>query len=150
MTNAEEVLYSLSKNDKTLPDGRVIPSLYRLYMACPDVTEYEFANKYFDGWSHWKQISEAWYMKNLVKEWREELEVKIRSDALKMIEAEAVSDSKYAYSANRYLADLGWKPDGKTSKGRGRPSKQQIADEATRIATEEHDVMNDLKRLGLN
>jgi hypothetical protein len=150
VTTPEQVKYTLSRFDKTL-DGRTIPSLYRLYVEMADITEYEFALKYFEGWDHWQGIANSWYLKDLVAKWREEVEVKIQTEALKAIQAEAMADTKYSYAANRYLADKGWKQEAKTSRrGAGRPSKAQIQEEATRLASEAHDVNADMKRLGIN
>lgn len=154
-TNYQDVaIYTLGRNDKevTLSDGstKKLKSLYRLYMDMNDVTEYDFANKYFESWDHWKLVSESWYLKDLVAKWREELEIRVVTDALKMIQAEAISSSKYAYAANRYLADKGWKAEEKKSrKGAGRPSKASIQEEAVRLASEQHDTNADLERLGL-
>jgi hypothetical protein len=150
------VLYSLTDIDKDLGDGRVAKSLKKLYLKMGDITEYDFAHKYFYNWQHWQEVANASWMKKIVAKWREELEVLIQADALKMIQAEAIANTKYSYAANRYLADKGWKVtadqkvEKKASRGAGRPSKAQVAEEANRMAMEAHSVEDDLKRLGLN
>lgn len=147
-------IYSLSKVDKEW-NGRKFKSLYKLYMAENDILEHDFATKYFESWDHWKQICETKFMRELIASWREELDVRIRSDALKIIQAEVYNNTKYSYPAAVYIAKQGWKDrikteDTKTTKkGAGRPTKASIAEEANRIAMEAHDVSADLQRLGI-
>lgn len=163
-------MYSISRIDKTRSvktydeagnekvEYRVYPSLYKLYMQENDPLEHEFATKYFESWFHWCEVANSTWMKPLLAQWRSELELRIRSDAVRMIQAEAISDSKYAYAANIYLAKKSWKepepvqrsttPD-ETKVARGRPSKAQITEEAVRMALSQHDVLEDLKRLGI-
>lgn len=164
----EGAMYSISRIDKTraiktydkLGNEQIIhktyPSLFKLYMQENDPLEHEFALKYFESWFHWCEIANSSWMKPLLKQWREELELRIQSDALKAIQAEAINDTKYSYAANLYLAKKSWKePKPKTEENttrstRGRPSKAQIAEEASKMAMAQHDVFEDLKRLGLN
>lgn len=150
--NQDRCLYSLSRVEKTR-GGKTFPSLYKLYMDENDILEHDFATKYFEGWEHWQMICNSWWMKPLIAKWREELEVRKVSDALKIIEAEAIANTKYSYGAAVYLSKKGWKdkPVEKVEKKAsvGRPSKIKIAEEAARIAMEEHDVDEDLKRLGI-
>jgi hypothetical protein len=146
-------MYSLSRVDKT-SRGKKFPSIYKLFMRMNDPLEHEFANKYFEDYYHWQDICNSHWMKPLIKTWREELELRIQSDALKAIQAEALTNSKYAYGANVYLAKKGWKekeaPKVEASKnGRGRPSKSQILEEAQKIAMADHSALEDLERLGI-
>ena len=161
----EYAIYTLSRYDRSLPErvevsedgvetirpALELKSLYRLYMDANDITEYDFANKYFAHWDHWQTIANSNWFKDELAKWRKELEIRVVSDALKLIQMEAISESKYAYNANRYLADKGWLPKEKTpSKGAGRPSKASIQEEAARQIADLHDIEADLKRLGLN
>lgn len=144
-------IYTLKDWDSTTKDGKPLKSLKQLYLQENDLTEYDFARKHFVNWDHWQTVSKSWYLKDHVAKWREELEIRITTDALKMIQAEAISESKFAYNANRYLADKGWKPkeEKATKKGAGRPSKASIAEETARLVSESHDIEKDLIRLGL-
>lgn len=112
----DKVLYTLKDQDH---EG--FPSLYRLYMQEADPTEYIFATKYFDSYDHWKGMTTRPWFKEIVARWREELDVKIRADALKRIIAESKSASKNSFVANKYLLEKGW-----ISQGKGRPSKEQV------------------------
>lgn len=111
-----KVLYTLKDQDH---EG--FPSLYRLYMSEADPTEYIFATKYFDSYDHWKSLSSREWIKEIVARWREELDVKIRADALKRIISESKSASKNSFVANKYLLEKGW-----IQAGKGRPSKESI------------------------
>lgn len=130
-----KVLYTLKDQDH---EG--FPSLYRLYMAEADPTEYIFATKYFDSYDHWKNLSGRPWFKEIVARWREELDVKIRAEALKRIIGESKSASKNAFTANKYLLEKGWIHEGK-----GRPSKEQIQaaakEEAQKSITLEEDFL---------
>lgn len=161
----EGALYSISRVDKVRkvvdPETNEItyktyPSLYQLYMRENDPLEHEFAMKYFESWFHWQEVANSTWMKPLIDSWRQELELRIQSDALKAIQAEAINDTKYSYAANLYLAKKSWK-DKETPKEpapekrlRGRPSKASIAEEAAKIASQQHDIWEDYKRLKLD
>jgi hypothetical protein len=120
MTNSGEdkskVLYTLKDQPH---EG--FPSLYQLYLAEADPTEYVFATKYFDSYDHWKTLSTKTWIKELVARWREELDVSIRAGALKRIISESKSNSKSAFMANKYLLEKGWSKNEK-----GRPSKEAV------------------------
>ena len=148
---SENAIYTLKDWDSTTTQGKSLKSLKQLYLQENDLTEYDFARKHFVNWDHWQTVSKSWYLKDHVAKWREELEIRITTDALKMIQAEAISESKFAYNANRYLADKGWKPKEEkvSKKGVGRPSKASIAEETARLVSESHDIEKDLIRLGL-
>ena len=91
------------KNDKGS-----FPSLKRLYLEMGDVTEYEFANTYLDGWRHWKTLLESPGCRKHIDEWREELDLKLRSAGLRKLIDQALDDEKPSYQAAKYLADREW------------------------------------------
>jgi hypothetical protein len=59
--------------------------------------------------------------------------------------AEAKTNSRESFMANRYLLERGWMPKD-SSKG-GRPSKDAIRKEAHQIASEQVQVNDDFQRL---
>lgn len=137
-------MFTLHKEDV---DG--LPSLYRLYLEEEDVSEYFFAKKYLGGWEHWQKLSESTFFKPYIQDWRKELEILIRAKALKRLLAVADNPAnKFSYDANKLLVKEGYKEKDtdKTSK-RGRPTKDEINKEATRIASEEDQVKLDHERL---
>jgi hypothetical protein len=132
------VIYTLKDQDH---EG--FPSLYRLYLEMEDVLEYEFANTYLDGWSHWELLNQAGWFKPYILRWRKELELKIRSKALRKLREDATSTSKTANSSNRYLLERGW-ADKQT---KGRPSKDEIRKAAKEQAESTKILQSDFLRL---
>src|SRR5574337_902614 len=53
----EQSIYTLKEEDY-MYEGKLYPSLKRLYLEMEDLTEYEFANTYLLGWKHWKRLCE--------------------------------------------------------------------------------------------
>ena len=135
------VVYTLKDHDHK---GYV--SLYRLYMEANDLTEYRFAMSHLDGWEHWEMLTECEWFKPVVARWRKELELRMRAEALaSIIETSKASSNPNAYHANKYLLEGAWKLPG--DKKAGRPTKEAIAKEATRIAISAKDTASDLERV---
>jgi hypothetical protein len=111
---SEEAIYTLKDVDYMYND-KVYFSMKRLYLEVSDPTEYEFASKYLLNWKHWQRICENKVLRKHIDEWREELEVKLRSQATYKIMQEA---DKGTYQAAKWLADRGW-----DTRGAGRPTK---------------------------
>lgn len=139
--NKDYALYSLSRQDKER-QGKVYPSIYRLFIEANDPEEYTFANTYFDSWDHWKQVRSSYAIKDHYASMREDLETKFRSEAVAAIIKASKGTGPQAVSAAKYIAEKGWE---KATKGR--PSKAAVQQEAIRIAEEEHRVESDLDRL---
>jgi len=136
------VVYTLKDRDH---EG--FPSLYRLYMEAEDVTEWEFANQYLDGWEHWQMLCECNWFKPYVERWRQELELKLRARALARIMKEAATTSKNAYNANKYLSNAEWRGPEEAKAKRGRPSAAKIKEEAQRIVDAENLIKDDYTRI---
>lgn len=126
----EHAIYTLKDQDHKW-EGKLYPSLKRLYLEKEDVTEYDFATEYLLGWKHWQRICENKQIKLHVEEWREELEYKLRSRSTKQMIDLAASGS---YQAAKWVADRGWdvRPAGRPSKAEKEKANaigQRIADE---------------------
>lgn len=120
--DVEKAVYTWSDTDKEYK-GRVYPSLRRLYLEERDPTEYIFATKYLWGWEHWQRMLNNKLLFEQIKEWREELEVKLRAEAIRNI----VIGSNSSFNAAKYVAKGEW--DSKP----GRPTKEkQAAEKAIR------------------
>lgn len=115
---SDMAVYTLKDWDHTYK-GVVFPSLKRLYLLEEDPTEYAFAEKHLLGWQHWKRLCENKVVRKHIDEWREELELKIRSQAIRdMMNLCATENGNF--SAAKFLADRGWE-----KRGAGRPSKAE-------------------------
>lgn len=117
---SKSAAYTLKEVDHEY-EGRTYPSIKRLYLEMEDPTEYEFATTYFLGWKHWERICANVAIFQHVREWREELEHKMKSSATKKMIQLAQADN---YQAVKWLADRGW-----AIKGAGRPSKAVLEQE---------------------
>lgn len=137
------VLYTLKDYDIEV-DGRAIPSLSRLYIEAADVSEYDFALKYFGSWKHWKMISDANWFKEYITPMREELATKLMSLSVKRIAQLAEGDTRDAFQANRYLLDKGYIAKVGV---KGRPSKEAIQREAEALFKEKDGFNEDFQRL---
>lgn len=124
----EIAIYTTGSEDIT-EDGVTYISIRKQYLLLEDPTEYEIATKFFDSWAHWKKVRESARIKPLVDEWREELEVKLRSKGVKGVYSKALDGD---YQASKWLAEKGWVPVG--TKKRGAPSKEEVVAEARKEA----------------
>lgn len=148
MCNADKstVLYSLKDHDH---EG--YPSLYRLYMEMEDVTEYEFANAYFDNWEHWEMLLACKWFHPYISRWRRELDLKFKTEAIKVIRHELKEQgSKNKFQAAKMIIDRVW--ENKEAKGptakRGRPVKDNTETEDQIEQENLVSMLQDLKRIG--
>lgn len=117
---SDYAVFTLKDDDYTY-NGKVYPSLKRIYIDCSDPTEYEFSINHLLGWKHWQRIADNKIIKKHVDEWREELEVKLRSEGVR----NAIEHAKDGtFQAAKWLADRGW-----DKRAAGRPSKEEIEKE---------------------
>lgn len=110
----DEALYTLKEVDHVY-EGKKYPSIKKLYLEMTDPTEYKFATTYFLGWSHWLRLGENKAIRKHIDEWRDELEIKLRAEAVAQVMEQAKLGS---FPASKWLADRGW-----ANRGAGRPSK---------------------------
>lgn len=137
---SDYAVYTLKENDYEYK-GKVYPSLKALYLKEEDPTEWSFAAKHLLGWQHWKRLCENKAIAKHIEEWREELELKIRSQAVRDMVNMCASENGN-YSAAKFLADRGW-----DKRAAGRPSKQE-KDKHLRMEERLADEFEeDLKRL---
>jgi len=118
-------LYTLKEEDYTDEDGITYPSARRIYLELGDPTEYAAAMALLGSWEHWKVLTTKckWFMDE-VEKWREELEIKLKSKALKAMIHTATEEGSKGTAAAKYIVDKGWIDT------RGRPSKKAVQKEA--------------------
>lgn len=137
--DTSRIVYTLKSRDYTYK-GKKLLSLKRLYLEMEDPTEYAFANEYLLDWDHWQRIKANGLIAKHLEGWQEELELKIRSQAVRDI-MNMTADEK-SFQAAKWLADRGWE-----KRAPGRPSKEEVQRETamqTRIADE---FSEDLQRI---
>lgn len=141
-------IFTTKPYDHTV-DGKTYPSLKLIYMEYEHIPEfeYDFAMDVFGSWDQWQQLCNKSIIRNIFKEWREELEIKLRARGVKQMITMSLENDSKGLQAAKYLSDKGWVQSEK--KTRGRPSK----DEIKRIQKEEAAVRDtlseDMERLGL-
>ena len=137
-----DVLYTLKEEDFTDPDtGKFYKSARKMYIEIQDPTEYDFAMQLLGSWSHWKALCKVSWFKEHLNEWREELEIKLRSKAIKAMVSTAIHEGSKGTTAAKYVASKGWEDN------RGRPSKASV-DKQARIQNRIHDeVDEDIERM---
>lgn len=116
--NTEFAIYTLKEEDHEY-NGKLYPSLKQLYLKCEDPTEYDFARMHLLSWSHWKRLNENKVLRKYFDEWREELEYKLRSQAVRDIISMSASESG-GFQAAKWIADRGW-----DKRAAGRPTKNE-------------------------
>jgi hypothetical protein len=132
-------VFTLNDEDKEY-NSKIYPSLKALYMQCDDPTEYEFAKKYLLGWKHWQRMNANVVLREHFDEWREEFEIKVRSEAIRAITDMTAEGANF--QAAKWLADRGW-----DKRGAGRPSKQE-ADREKRIKSKlDNEFTEDIDRM---
>ena len=136
-----DALFTLKDQDHE-HEGTVYKSLKRLYLEFEDPTEYEFANTVLLGWRHWQRMCENKVIRKHIDEWREELEVKLRSQAIR----DAIQEAKKGhFQAAKWVADRGW-----STRGAGRPSKADIEHEKKVQSRIDNEYSGDVVRMFAN
>lgn len=98
------------------------------YLEARDPLEYDFVqrSRFVENWAHWNFILASPYCRPDVNKWRDELELKLRSEALQEIIKQ--SKTEKGFQAQKFLLEKGW--DTK----RGRPSKEEVEGELAKKA----------------
>jgi hypothetical protein len=137
--NTDFAVYTQKDEDYTYK-GKLYLSLKRLYLEHEDPTEYDFATTHLLGWQHWQRIVRNKVFAKMVEEWREELELKLRSQAFREILDQSSTDK--GFQAAKWIADKGW-----NKRAAGRPSNEDIARETKIQANINEEYNADVVRL---
>lgn len=139
--------YFTIKDYDLVKDGVTYYSLKQIYLSYDHIPgyEYEFALDLFDSWDHWDTISNKTIpkIKNEIGRWREELEVKLKSQAIRAIITSSKDTDAKGFNAAKYLAEKGYAPT------RGRPSKDEVERTRRIEAGVNRDLEDDMARLGI-
>lgn len=139
--NTDLAVYTLDDEDKVYK-GKTYPSLKRLYLEMADPVEYNFATEHLAGWNQWQRICNNKLTGKHVEEWRIELELKMRSDAIQ--EIVEISTTEKGFQAAKFIAKKEWEGGSV-----GRP-KKKVDEEREKIINEklEDEFSADIIRLG--
>lgn len=126
-----------------------LPSAYLIYMLSD--SEYEAAMKLVGSWNHWQRLlkckpfmegsdeSGSWVG---LQQWREEKRIQEKAHAFNQLKISAAQGN---VTAQKIIYD----GEKENAKGRGRPSKAEVAKAAKEQAVQEESVKKDLARLGV-
>lgn len=133
-------VYTLKDEDHEL-NGVTYPSLKRLFLEMEDVVEYDFARAHLLGWNHWKRLNENKLLAPHFEQWREELELAVRAQAIKDI-INLSAQEQGSFQAAKFLADRGW-----IKRQPGRPSKEEEHKQKKIQERIDEDFSADIRRL---
>lgn len=136
----DTALFTLKEEDYEYK-GKLYPSLKRLYLECEDVIEYDFATKYLCGWRHWQRMIANKMIRPYIEDWRNELQLKLRSRSFKEILKRTKTEQGMV--ANKWIADKSW-----TKRKAGRPSKAERKQEEAYRSKILDEYGEDLLRIG--
>jgi hypothetical protein len=114
----------------------------RVFVDIADPTEYEAAILLAGSWEHWCILKKHWphFRDSVIPAWLEEVEVKLRSAAVKNIITQSKSDK--STTAAKWLAE------GKYNlRGPGKPSKAEVTREARIAAGVSGEIEGDIERV---
>ena len=117
----DTAIYTLKGEDYKYK-GKDYISIKKKYLEMEDVIEYDFAGTYFCDWEHWQRITKNKLIAPYIAEWRNELDLKLRSRAFKQILK--TTETEQGMVAKKWIADKGW-----VKNEVGRPSKAAKAQE---------------------
>lgn len=112
---ADVAIYTISNVKSERNEG--LTDLRELYLSCEDPTEYEFALKAFGSWKAWKGMRNNKRVLPFLEEWREEAEIKLKSEMVSNMISLA---DEGAFQATKFVYDLG----GKAQVGRPKKDTQ--------------------------
>lgn len=116
----------------------------KLYVEIGDPTGYTQAMHLLGDWEHWNVLKNSNVTAPYIKQWEHELEVKIRSEAIKhMI---AASKNERGQASAKWLAEAGFKIEGEK---RDKRTKDRKTEEEAIKSEVSSKVKEDMERLGL-
>lgn len=138
-------IFTTKEEDFTV-DGVTYKSLKKVYMSYDHIPgfEYDFAMDTLGSWDHWQRLCTNGEISKLIKDWRTELEIKIKAEAMKTVLAQSRDREKGLTAARTLL--------GEEHKGakRGRPSKEEVQRQQKIEAGIRDNIQEDMDRLGIS
>lgn len=130
---------------ETIQTGNKSPAPFSLadwkkvYLELNDPTEYLPAMALTGDWQHWQAVRNHHKLKHIFDYWAEELEMKLKSEAVRALLAQSAQPGGTA--AAKWLAEKGYLQEEK--KKVGRPKKEEpVADIPTNVANKLENVLH--------
>lgn len=134
-------VFTLKEEDHEL-SGKTFLSLKKIYLEIGDPTEYTFAREVFGSWDHWQRIRNNQVLAPYITAWAEELEIKLRAEAIMSILTLTREIETKNMPAMRWAAESGWK-----EAKRGRVSKKEKEQEVRKESGIIRSIREDLERM---
>ena len=145
MSKSKKVVHNVNKPNSAGVRGRTsskalfengtydLIHFHDTFIRLSDPTEYKAAIELVGSWQEWERIKRDWpTFNNHITLWKEELDVKLKSEAIERINKLAETEH---YQANKWVAEEGYSKQSRA----GRPSsreKKKVAEELARAAAE--------------
>lgn len=128
----------LSDKDSSIKPVFKLADWRRVYVTIADPTEYQSAMALIGNWEHWQALLTSNPFMAQLEQWRKEVEVKVRSEA--MMEMVKQSKGSKGTMAAKWLAEAGFAQRDKRNKKQRdedgsleRESKSKVAADAARL-----------------
>ena len=115
-----------------------------IFIEISDPTEYAAALELCGTWKEWLRFKRDWreFAEVIIPGWLEEVEIKIRSEAIKRVADTVNSKDKEAVSSAKWIAEGRYK-----EKRAGKPSKAMVTREARIQAGIDTETADDIRRV---
>ncbi len=141
-------LFTLKDKDIVTSVGKPLLSIKKLYLdhVSNDPTEYTFAMAVFGTWDIWDTIRTNPSLRRYYSKWREEVDVRIKSEAIRSIAEEMREGGRSSFTAAKLLLERGWI---EKVNPHDRKSERQKQKETTLDRQAMQMLSKDAERLGL-
>lgn len=115
-----------------------------VFVEQEDLTEYRAALILVGSWKEWESIKRNWPAFNShIIMWKEEIVIRLRSQALEKLVTLAKGNSSQAASAAKWLAEEGWSKRA----GKGRATKSETQRQSMEIAAAAAETKSEEERM---
>jgi hypothetical protein len=116
-----------------------ISEFHDVFIKLGDMTEYKAAMQLCGSWLEWQRLKNDWKAFNTyIAEWKEELEVKLRSESVEKIIELAKGDDPKALQAAKFISEGGWN---RPSKAETNKAAKELAQAASETKEEEARIL---------
>ena len=114
----------------------------KIFVELCDPTEYDAAIVLLGSWTEWQKMKKLWpsFREIILKEWLDEVEIKLRSQGIKSLCKHAMTDK--GSTAAKWIAEGRF-----NTRKAGKPSKAEVEREAKIAAGVEEEVDDDVERV---
>lgn len=138
--------FTLAEDDRKV-DGSHYLSVKRKYLEYADPTEHIFATSIFGSYECWESQLNSPTIRPYIDQWRRELDLLLKAKGIKKLK-DAMEEGDVA--AAKWFAESKFKGEDKSHpRNRGRPSKEEVARETKRMASESLSHKEAAERLGI-